>query len=223
MKDGDLPQQAGERRCKPRSLGLPGRDQCRKALREPCLHLCRRFCPPVRFVGLRRSQHAGEAEQRLGARHRAAGDAPVQIERQRKRLFQRRGVGNQPRLVLALDREVGGDVAALQHLADRLAQGGLQRVPAGRQTQAQIEPLPLTLRSSHAQDRPAALPSVPGESSHRGEGGAHVARLLSVVRGLDMLADGSPCRLGTRATTANRLHGFDEVRPAAWPIRHRKS
>ena len=88
------------------------------------------------------AQHTGQGQQRLGARRRAAGDAGGEVERDLQRLVERGRVGRQPRrrAFLALHRQRGGDVAALQHAAGRFLQRALQPVEAVGQAQADIEP-----------------------------------------------------------------------------------
>ncbi len=63
----------------------------------------------------------------------------MQVRGDLQHLLQRRRIEFQPGLGLALDREVGGDIAALQRLARDFSPTGLQTVPPIRQSEAQFQ------------------------------------------------------------------------------------
>ena len=82
---------------------------------------------------------------------------------------------------LALDRQVGGDIAAPQRLAGCPAQRRLQRVPAGWQAEAQIEPPAIDAAQFPRPGEARGAAFGPGEACHRSERGTHVAGLLSAI------------------------------------------
>jgi ribosome modulation factor len=187
---GDLIQQSGQRGGQPRTLGSARRHQCCQRVREARGH---RAGIDHRLLLLCRPQHTRQGEQRLGTWHRAAGDARVQIERQCQRLLQGRGIGDQARFALAPHREIGGDVAALQHFAGGLAHRGLQRVPAGRQAQPQVEAAAVDTAHFPRPGKAGGASFRAGKSSHRGECVGHTAGLLSAgpAHGYPMAMHGS--------------------------------
>ena len=80
-----------------------------------------------------------------GVRRWGSRDARSQIECQAQGQIQRGRVRCQPGacLFLTLDVQRRGDIAPLEDLARRIAQGRFQRVKAIGQAQAQIEPPPI--------------------------------------------------------------------------------
>ena len=185
----------------PLALGLTGRHQVGQRGVEPRLHIAaaRSGCFLL-LVGLCLAQHAGQRQQRLGraaACCRGCGDAaPWRFSAPAPAPPDRVPAG----FGLALDGEVGGDVAALQRLARdfRASRPPALSQPFGRRKRSS-RPRPLTLRSSHAQANAArwcprlrANPVI--------EAIAVMARLLTAARAnaKHCIYDGAsaPCKCG---------------------------
>ena len=169
---GDFVQQAAQREREPRALGAAGGHQGRQrggeALAEGGLAGAG---GGVVLGGGGRAQHARQRQQGLRAGRGRAGNAGGEVGRQRQHLLQRGRIGGEARLVVALDREVGGDVAALELGGGGLAQGGLQRVEPGRQAEAQFQAAAVDAAQLPGPGESVGDPLGAGESGHRGQVG----------------------------------------------------
>jgi len=171
VQGSDFRQLAAQDLAQPGALGLAGGDELFQGTSEALLD--RGGGEGGIGLGRPAAQHAGQAEQGFGARRRRAGDAGGEVEGKLQGLLQRHRVGAEHRDFLALDREVGTDIAALQRLADGLAHGRFQRIGAGGQAQAQIEATAIDAAQFPGPGEAVGLPFGAGEAGHGGERCAH--------------------------------------------------